>query len=112
MDRWWRLAEGITASCFELWASTSTGLAPEFSKAPVIFWAAVGDVTVSPVSQPVSQVSSKAPHKFVEAGAFADGSHCSFRSLVTLVRLDLMADTRFSDLKRPCAQTHFKYILL
>lgn len=32
---WWRLAEGLTASCFELWASSATGLAPEFSKAAV-----------------------------------------------------------------------------
>lgn len=64
---WWRLAEGITASCFELWASTSTGLAPEFSK-----------------------VSSKAPHKFVEAGS--DGRHSFLRpetaeSLFYLYRL-------------------------
>eukprot|EP00747_Dinoflagellata_sp_TGD_P095013 gnl/TRDRNA2_/TRDRNA2_166318_c0_seq1.p1 gnl/TRDRNA2_/TRDRNA2_166318_c0~~gnl/TRDRNA2_/TRDRNA2_166318_c0_seq1.p1 ORF type:complete len:194 (+),score=33.51 gnl/TRDRNA2_/TRDRNA2_166318_c0_seq1:46-627(+) len=28
---WWRLAEGITASCVELWTWTRTGLAPEFA---------------------------------------------------------------------------------
>ncbi|CAK9063785.1 unnamed protein product [Durusdinium trenchii] len=35
---WWRLAEGLTASCFELWASSATGLAPEFSKAESLFY--------------------------------------------------------------------------
>lgn len=64
---WWRLAEGLTASCFELWASSATGLAPEFSK-----------------------VNSKAPHKFIEASS--NGRHSFLRpetaeSLFYLYRL-------------------------
>jgi len=64
---WWHLAEGLTASCFELWASSPTGLAPEFSK-----------------------VSPKAPHKFAEASS--DGRHSFLRpetaeSLFYLYRL-------------------------
>lgn len=28
---WWRLAEGLTSSCVQMWTSSRTGLAPEFS---------------------------------------------------------------------------------
>ena len=63
---WWRWAEGLTASCFELWASSATGLAPEFSKAPWVMGRFRWTGTV-----PSHQVSSKAPHKFVEAGSVA-----------------------------------------
>ena len=72
--RWWHLAEGLTASCFELWASSPTGLAPEFSKAPT-----VGGTRGSSREPPVdgemggvpNQVSPKAPHKFAEDRGFS-----------------------------------------
>jgi len=30
-DTWWRIAEGIVESCMEMWTSTRSGLAPEFT---------------------------------------------------------------------------------
>ncbi|CAE7444449.1 MNS1 [Symbiodinium necroappetens] len=64
---WWHLAEGLTASCVELWTSSPSGLAPEFSK-----------------------VSAKPPHDFIEAAS--DGRHSFLRpetaeSLFYLYRL-------------------------
>mmetsp|Transcript_55066 Transcript_55066/g.98222 ORF Transcript_55066/g.98222 Transcript_55066/m.98222 type:complete len:835 (-) Transcript_55066:72-2576(-) len=64
---WWRLAEGLTASCAELWTSTPSGLAPEFS-----------------------MVDQRPPHKFIEASL--DGRHSFIRpetaeSLFYLYRL-------------------------
>mmetsp|Transcript_34524 Transcript_34524/g.77415 ORF Transcript_34524/g.77415 Transcript_34524/m.77415 type:complete len:262 (+) Transcript_34524:3-788(+) len=51
---WWHLAEGLTASCVELWTASPSGLAPEFSR-----------------------VSSKPPHDFMEAAS--DGRHSFLR---------------------------------
>ncbi|CAJ1342337.1 unnamed protein product [Effrenium voratum] len=64
---WWRLAEGLTSSCFELWSSSASKLAPEFAR-----------------------VNSKPPHDFVEAPS--EGRHSFLRpetaeSLFYLYRL-------------------------
>ena len=69
--RWWHLAEGLTASCFELWASSPTGLAPEFSKAPTVGELVDLPVTDGEMGGVPNQVSPKAPHKFAEDRGFS-----------------------------------------
>ena len=82
--RWWHLAEGLTASCVELWTSSPSGLAPEFSKANRLhsegklcvqanhfrikqFGQLGNSPSVALPRRSLAKVSAKPPHDFIEA---------------------------------------------